>query len=89
LSELAAVFEPYPQVLVNVRIADRGALEGAEQVWARVRAAEESLGESGRVLLRASGTEPLVRVMVEAEDPAVADRVACDLAALVEAELGS
>lgn len=89
LSELAAVFEPYPQVLLNVRIADRGALEGAETVWERVRSAEESLGESGRVLLRASGTEPLVRVMVEAEDPATADRVARDLAALVETELGA
>ena len=89
LSDLAAVFEPYPQVLLNVRIADRGALDAAGAVWERVRAAEESLGQSGRVLLRASGTEPLVRVMVEAEDPAVADRVARDLAALVEAELGA
>jgi phosphoglucosamine mutase len=88
LSRLAAVFEPYPQVLVNVRIADREALEGAAEVWARVREAEATLGESGRVLLRASGTEPLVRVMVEAEDAATADRVAHDLAALVEAELG-
>lgn len=88
LSSLAAVFEPYPQVLVNVRIAHRGALEGAGEVWERVRAAEESLGDSGRVLLRASGTEPLVRVMVEAEDPATAERVAHELAALVEAELG-
>ncbi|MDQ4124292.1 MAG: phosphoglucosamine mutase, partial [Actinomycetota bacterium] len=87
LSELAAVFEPYPQVLLNVRIADRGALEGAAVIWERVRSAEESLGESGRVLLRASGTEPLVRVMVEAEDAATADRVARELAALVEAEL--
>ncbi|HYP24341.1 MAG TPA: phosphoglucosamine mutase, partial [Actinomycetota bacterium] len=86
LSDLAAVFEPYPQVLLNVRIADRGALEGAAEVWERVRAAEESLGESGRVLVRASGTEPLVRVMVEAEDPATADRVARDLAALVESK---
>lgn len=88
LSSLAAVFEPYPQVLLNVRIADRGALEGAAGVWARVRAAEESLGDSGRVLLRASGTEPLVRVMVEAEDPATAERVARELAGVVEAELG-
>ena len=88
LSELAAVFQPYPQVLLNVRIADRGALEGAGAVWERVRAAEEALGDTGRVLLRASGTEPLVRVMVEAEDPTTAERVAHDLAALVEAELG-
>ncbi|HEX2295086.1 MAG TPA: phosphoglucosamine mutase [Actinomycetota bacterium] len=89
LSELAAVFEPYPQVLLNVRTADRGALEGAEEVWGAVREAESALGESGRVLLRASGTEPLVRVMVEAEDAATADRVARELAALVEARLGA
>jgi phosphoglucosamine mutase len=88
LSELAAVFETYPQVLLNVPVADPAALEGAEEVWERVRAAEESLGESGRVLLRASGTEPLVRVMVEAEDAATADRVARDLAAAVETGLG-
>lgn len=88
LSELAAVVEPYPQVLINVRIADRGALERADEVWAKVREAEEALAETGRVLLRASGTEPLVRVMVEAEDAATADRVAGDLAALVEDRLG-
>lgn len=89
LSALAAVFEPYPQVLLNVRVADRGALEGAEEVWTRVRAAEEMLGDSGRVLLRASGTEPLVRVMVEAEDAATADKVARELTELVETRLGA
>lgn len=89
LSELAAVFEPYPQVLVNVPVGDRGALDGAAELWDRVRSAEESLGGSGRVLLRASGTEPLVRVMVEAEDAATAERVAQELAALVEERLGT
>ncbi|MDQ3914599.1 MAG: phosphoglucosamine mutase [Actinomycetota bacterium] len=88
LSQLAAVFEPYPQVLLNVRIADRGALESSEEVWSRVRDAEETLGSAGRVLLRASGTEPLVRVMVEAEDAATAERVARELAGVVEAQLG-
>ena len=88
LSQLAAVFEPYPQVLLNVRIADKEGWEGAEEVWTRVREAEEALGDRGRVLLRASGTEPLVRVMVEAEDAATADRVAAELAALVEDRLG-
>ena len=87
-SRLAAVFEPYPQVLLNVRIGDRGTLDAAEEVWKRVREAEKALGSSGRVLLRASGTEPLVRVMVEAEDQATAERVAADLAAVVEAQLG-
>ena len=89
VSELAAVFQTYPQVLINVRIADRGALDASEEVWRRVQAAEASLGASGRILLRASGTEPLVRVMVEAEDPATARAVAEELAGVVEAELGS
>ncbi len=89
LSELAAVFEPYPQVLLNVPIANRSGLEGADEVWSRVREAEESLGDSGRVLLRPSGTEPLVRVMVEAEDAATAERVARDLADLVATRLGA
>jgi phosphoglucosamine mutase len=83
LSQLAAVFEPYPQILVNVRIRDRGALEDAEEVWARVKTAEDDLGETGRVLLRPSGTEPLVRVMVEAEDRGAAERIAHELAEAV------
>jgi phosphoglucosamine mutase len=88
LSELAAVFEPYPQVLLNVAVAERDALESSGKVWARVREAEDALGESGRVLLRASGTEPLVRVMVEAADSGTAERLAAELAAVVEEELG-
>ena len=88
LSALAHVFEPFPQVLVNVPVKDRSALEGAEDVWERVRAAEDTLGEEGRVLLRASGTEQLVRVMVEASDPDVAQRTATELARAVEAGLG-
>ena len=89
LSDLAGVFETYPQVLLNVPVADASGLEGAEAVWASVRAAEEELGESGRVLLRASGTEPLVRVMVEAERPQEAQRVAEELAETVRGALGA
>ncbi|MFN2586981.1 MAG: phosphoglucosamine mutase [Actinomycetota bacterium] len=89
LSQLAAVFEPYPQVLLNVSIGDRRRLDSADALWDRVRIAEEELGETGRVLLRASGTEPVVRVMVEAADPATAKRVAGELARAVEAELGA
>ncbi|MDQ3981350.1 MAG: phosphoglucosamine mutase [Actinomycetota bacterium] len=84
LSELGAVFEPYPQVLVNVRIENKSALEDAEDVWAKVKESEAELGEGGRVLLRASGTEPLVRVMVEARDRSEAERIAQELAAVVE-----
>lgn len=87
LSQLAHVFEPFPQVLVNVPVRSRDALEGAEAVWERVRAAEAALGDDGRILLRASGTEQLIRVMVEAEDPGIAERTARDLAEVVDREL--
>ena len=89
LSELSDVFETYPQVLINVPVASRGALQSAESVWAEVRNAESELGEDGRVLLRASGTEPLVRVMVEAVDETTARRTAESLARVVERELGA
>ena len=88
LSSLAHVFEPFPQVLINVPVKDRSGLEGAEQLWDQVRAAETKLGEDGRVLLRASGTEQLVRVMVEASDEQVAQRTASELASAVQASLG-
>jgi phosphoglucosamine mutase len=67
VAELAASMRRYPQVLENVPVADAAGLEGAQGVWEAVRASEAALGDSGRVLVRASGTEPLVRVMVEAE----------------------
>ena len=67
LHELAGnVMDKYPQVLSNVRVARREALAGADEVWAEVSRVEASLGREGRVVLRPSGTEPLVRVMVEA-----------------------
>lgn len=88
LHELAHLFEPYPQVLVNVPVASRAALDGAEALWQEVAAAEGSLGDEGRVLLRASGTEPVVRVMVEAADARVAESTAQELAAAVRRHLG-
>ena len=87
LSTLTDLFQPYPQVLINVEVADRTALEGAEALWEEVRKQEASLGEDGRVLLRASGTESLVRVMVEAADPEVARRTAQNLADSVRTHL--
>jgi phosphoglucosamine mutase len=77
-----------PQRLVNVRVRDRGALEQAREVDAAVRAAERELAGRGRVLVRPSGTEPLVRVMVEAPTDEEADEVCGRLVALVERELG-
>jgi len=77
-----------PQRLVNVRVRDRGALENAQQVHTAVQAAEQALSGRGRVLVRPSGTEPLVRVMVEAPTDEEAQTVCADLVALVERELG-
>jgi phosphoglucosamine mutase len=83
LSQLAHFFEPFPQVLINVEVAAKHKLDSHEPLWEEVRSAEAALGEDGRVLLRASGTEALVRVMVEAADPARAQSVAEDLAGSV------
>jgi phosphoglucosamine mutase len=77
-----------PQRLVNVRVRDRGALEHAQDVHTAVQAAERALSGRGRVLVRPSGTEPLVRVMVEAPTEEEAQSVCGQLVALVERELG-
>jgi phosphoglucosamine mutase len=77
-----------PQRLVNVQVRDRGALQGADGVEQGVRAAEQALAGRGRVLVRPSGTEPLVRVMVEAPSDEEAEDVCARLVALVERELG-
>jgi phosphoglucosamine mutase len=88
LSQLASVMTTYPQVLVNVPVADRGGVEGNAALLAAVAAEEAVLGDSGRILVRASGTEPFVRVMVEASDRSVAQATADRLVAVVERELG-
>jgi phosphoglucosamine mutase len=77
-----------PQVLVNVPIPQPGRLTECVEVWDEVAKLQATLGTEGRVLLRASGTEPLVRVMVEARDEAQANAVAAQLAGFVEAALG-
>ena len=87
LSRLASVMKHYPQRLVNVTCERRGRLDGCRPVWDAVRRAEEAMGDTGRVLVRASGTEPLVRVMVEAADEEDCDRHADDIARVVEREL--
>lgn len=84
LAELASVFTRYPQVLINVSGVDRTRVG---EMNSAVAAAESVLGESGRVLLRPSGTEPVVRVMVEATEAEVAERVALALADEVRAAL--
>ncbi|MCN0177687.1 phosphoglucosamine mutase [Salinispora arenicola] len=76
LAELAAVVTPLPQVLINVPVGDRTVGAVAPAVRAEVERAEVELGDAGRVLLRPSGTEPLVRVMVEANTETLARQVA-------------
>ena len=71
LSQLAAPVRLYPQQLVNVRVADKAAAMESVNVKAAVREAEEFLGGNGRVLVRASGTEPLIRVLAEAPEDAL------------------
>jgi phosphoglucosamine mutase len=87
LSERDAM-EKLPQRLVNVRVRERGALQSATDVNEAVSAAGEALEGRGRVLVRPSGTEPLVRVMVEAPTDEEADEVCARLVALVQSELG-
>jgi phosphoglucosamine mutase len=89
IEELASAMRRYPQVLVNVPVRDREALDGADEIWAAVREAESILGEEGRILVRASGTESLVRVMVEAERADVASEHAGAVAGAVRAAIGS
>ena len=85
VAELASVVTRLPQVLLNVAVNDRTAAAHSESVAAAVNAAEDELGDSGRVLLRPSGTEHLVRVMVEAPTQEQAEEVAQRLAAVVSA----
>jgi len=88
IAELAAVMTRLPQVLVNVRGVDKTRMGSSVELTTAVAAAESELGTSGRVLLRPSGTEPLVRVMVEAADVDQARAVADRLAAVVRTTLG-
>ncbi|MGH8874091.1 MAG: phosphoglucosamine mutase, partial [Acidimicrobiia bacterium] len=78
----------YPQVLRSVRVPREADLEAADLVWEALREVDRALGEEGRVLVRASGTEPVVRVMVEALDRDTALRYADHLSTIVRNELG-
>lgn len=68
MSELAAPLKIYPQVLENIRVTDKKAAQNDPAVQEAVNKVAEALGDTGRILVRESGTEPVVRVMVEAPD---------------------
>lgn len=88
LSALAAPYQPFPQVLVNVRVASKPALDDLPAIRAQIDDVESELGEDGRVLVRYSGTEPLCRVMIEGPDVGTIQARADSLAASIEAEIG-
>lgn len=89
LHELKQGMEKYPQVLLNVRIAQKADIESLASVQKAKRDAERELGSDGRVLLRPSGTEPLIRVMVEGRDRAAVGNLAGRLADIVDKALAS
>ncbi len=89
LSSLAAQMVRYPQLLVNVPVARRVDLDDARALWDCVRSIEAELGDDGRVLVRASGTEPLVRIMAEAPSQEAAERAVERLRRVVETEFGT
>ncbi|MEI8066610.1 MAG: phosphoglucosamine mutase [Actinomycetes bacterium] len=87
LADLSQVMRRYPQVLINVKNVNKSALETSETIKSHIISMEAELAETGRILVRASGTESLVRVMVEAESEAQAEQIAHKLAEIVRSEL--
>jgi len=88
IHELCADLKVYPQVIVNVRVREKLPLESIPEVFAAIRAAETELSETGRVVIRYSGTEPLARVMIEAESEAAMRHHSEAIANAIRAELG-
>jgi phosphoglucosamine mutase len=89
LKDAAAIMQKFPQVLINVKDVAKEKLSSSEVIKSAVEKSETDLAGAGRVLLRASGTEALVRVMVEASTDTLASSVAEQLAEVVKRELGS
>ncbi len=89
LNELKSGMQKYPQILVNVKTAKKMTTEAEASIQKAVKAVEDKLGDKGRVLLRASGTEPLIRVMVEGEDAGAVEKYANQLAEDVKKAIGA
>ncbi|NLL58360.1 MAG: phosphoglucosamine mutase, partial [Firmicutes bacterium] len=88
LSRLAAIMPRLPQFLVNCRVKTREGWETNPRIAEAVKGAEAKLGR-GRILIRASGTEPLIRIMLEGEDASLLETLSRELAATVEQEMGA
>lgn len=88
LSELATIIQRYPQALINVEVAKKPPIESLKKVQKSLATAEKELGKQGRVLLRYSGTEPILRVMVEGPTRKLVNTLAEDIAESVDCEIG-
>ena len=88
LSELAQGFEKFPQVLINVRVREKLDFSKIAEIQRDIEGAQESLGEKGRVVIRYSGTEPLVRIMLEGESAGEINKYAEEIAARFQEQLG-
>lgn len=88
IGELMQVMEKFPQTLINVKVTDKALYAGNEAIAAAEKAAEEELGMEGRLLVRPSGTEPLIRVMVESRTQEHSDEIANRVAQVIEEEIG-
>jgi phosphoglucosamine mutase len=89
LSELTQIMEPFPQVLKNVRISQKIALDQISGFSEKLETIENTMGATGRILVRPSGTEPVIRVMVEGEDEKLIDDMACELCDFISKKTGS
>jgi len=89
IEELTADLKVFPQVIVNIKVREKRPLESIPAVADRIREAESALAESGRVVIRYSGTEALARVMIEAESEDEMQHHAGQIAAAIRAELGA
>jgi phosphoglucosamine mutase len=89
LSELTQIMEPFPQVLQNVRTAKKLVLDRIPGFSEKIAGLEKSLGASGRILVRPSGTEPVIRVMVEGEDEKLIDTIASEICDFISKQEGS
>ena len=87
LSEFAKEYIPYPQVLKNVRVEDKSKISEDKDVRTALKKAEEKLGTTGRILLRESGTEPVIRVMAEAEDKDICEKYVDDVVSVINSKI--
>jgi phosphoglucosamine mutase len=88
-ADFVEAYDPWPQILINVEVADRATWNQSPQVIESLSLAEAQLGSNGRLNVRASGTQPMIRVMVEADSYELRDQVAGSILAALEANAGA